>query len=234
MITPYCAHCGQKRAERLTVARPLQDLAQHVFSLDSALGKTLVDLTRRPGFTIRRYIAGDRDSYLNPAKYAFLAATLYALVITVLGIDVRPVQFQDQDPRALAGMRLVLGLVGYLIFVYMLPVAAVLRRCFRSSGFNFAESYVVLLFYAGHFMLISALAAGLGFFSQPWGFPLIRVVGFLVLLTFTSQIYGESKARTLLKTLVVYALIFLGGAISGIGVVAFAYWWTAGAFFAQA
>ncbi len=234
MITPYCAHCGQKRAERLTVARPLKDLAQHVFSLDSVLGKTLFDLTRKPGFAIRRYIAGDRDSYLNPAKYAFLAATVYALTITVLGVDVRPVQFQDQDPRALASMRLVLGLVGYLIFVYMVPVAVVMRRCFRSSGFNFAETYVALLFFSGHYMFVLAMAAALGVFSQPWGFMFVRTLGFLVLLAFTSQLYGEPKGRTLMKTIVVYALIFLGGAISGMGVVLFAYWWTAGAFFAQA
>jgi len=70
----YCSRCGQKKAERLNVRRTFQKFAHHLTNLDSALWRTLVDLTRRPGTVVRRYVAGDRTGYLNPAKYAFLAA----------------------------------------------------------------------------------------------------------------------------------------------------------------
>lgn len=211
----FCSRCGQKRGARLTVRRTLGELLHHLTSVDSALLRTVVGLTRRPGEVVRRYIAGDRTGYLNPAKYTFLAATLYAFVILVFEIDVRPASVRNTDQRAIEGMRLVVGLLGYLVFVYLLPAAALLRWLFRDAPMNFAESYVALLYFAGHYLLGITLLALIGVFSLPVGFWIVRGFGFLVLLWLIADLYQRSRLRTFFSSLAVYALVMAGGLAAG-------------------
>ena len=232
MDTPFCARCGQKRAERLTVSGPLRDLVHHVSSVDSSLARTLVGLTREPGETVRAYLAGNRTGYLNPAKYAFLAATLYTLVVTLFDIDVRPTQWQTSDPRSVATMHLVLGLVGYLVFLYQLPTAAVLRSFFRRSGLNFAETYTALLFYSGHLMLAFTLLAASGAYGWAGGYWLGRLIALVLLVWFVLRIYRAAPLRTLIATVVVYIVMMIGTVISGIAATLIARLWTGGWTFA--
>lgn|GEM_PF-4790129 len=213
---PYCSQCGQKEVQRLTVRGTLTEVVRHLTSLDSVLLRTLVDLTRRPGRVVRRYVAGDRTGYFSPAKYAFLAATAYAFVIHFFDVDVRPTGFRDTDPRAVGAMRLVISLVSYLLFVYLLPAAAVLRRLFRRSRMTLAESYVALLYFAGQYLVASTILALAGVYSLRGGFFVARGLGFVFLLWLIADLYRASHLRTLLASVAVYAMVVLGGILSGV------------------
>lgn len=216
---PYCSQCGQKKERRLTVRGTLGEVAHHLTSFDSVLLRTVVDLSRHPGVVARRYIAGNRTGYFNPAKYVFLAATLYAFVVLYFEVDVRPQGARYDDPRAVAGMRLVVSVVGYLVFVYLLPAAAVLQRLFRRYPLTFAESYVALLFFAGQYIGVLTLLALAGIYSIPGGFWLARGLGFLILLWTLAGLYRSSPLRTVLAGAVVYVVMLVGMILSGMIVV---------------
>ena len=212
----FCSRCGQREARRLSLRRTFGETLEHVASLDSALLRTLIGLSTRPGTTIRRYIAGDRSGLASPAKYAFLAATLYALVINLFEIDVRPAGARSGGAEAEGWMRLIVSLLAYLIFLYLLPAAAVLRLCYRRYGPNFAESYVTLLYFAGQYLLAATFLAALGTFSLDAGFWIVRGVGCLILLWILAELFRASIARTILTTVAVYLLVVLGGMVAGV------------------
>lgn len=179
---PYCSECGLRRIDgRITVRGTFGELGHHLTSMDSALWRTLRDLALDPAEVVRRYLRGDRRWILSPAKLAFLAATVYGIVTTVFQIDVRPVGAQVADPRAVSAMRVILGLVGYLLFLYLLPTAIVLRGLFRRPRLLFAEAYVALLFWISQYLPFLALLGMLGVYEQVWGFWGVRVVGWLLL-----------------------------------------------------
>lgn len=213
---PYCSQCGQKEARRLTVRGTLTEIVSHLTPLDSVMLRTVVDLTRRPGRVVRRYVAGDRTGYFSPAKYAFLAATAYAFVIHFFNVDVRPAGFRNTDPRAVGAMRLVVSLVGYLLFVYLLPAAALMRKLFQRFRMTFAESYVALLYFAGQYLVAITILALLGVYSLPGGFFVVRGLGFVYLLWLITDLYRASPLRTLLAGVAVYAMVVLGGVLSGV------------------
>ena len=81
LATPYCAHCGQKAAERLR----LRELGKEtwdrlrLFELKSA--RTLGRLILSPGTVAREYVMGRRTAHMNPLT---LLIALVAVLVLVL------------------------------------------------------------------------------------------------------------------------------------------------------
>jgi hypothetical protein len=219
----YCSACGQRHAARLRLRRILPEAFRDITSLERGLGRTTLELARSPGRMVRSYIGGDRSGYTNPAKYLLLMATLYALVINLFGIDVRPAGTQSDDPLAVVTMRRVVSILGYMMYLYLLPAAAVLRVCFRKAGLNFTECYVVLLYFAGQYLFYVTILSLAGAFSLSFGFWLVRAIGLVLMVWFLAGVFRASALRTVLASLAVYAAVVVGGALSGL-IVSIAIW----------
>jgi Protein of unknown function (DUF3667) len=86
----YCGQCGQKRTQRLTFVQVTRDLTSQLLQLDFAFLRTAAHLTLGPGRVARGYVKGQRRTYVNPIKYAFVTATVYVLVINFFKVEIVP------------------------------------------------------------------------------------------------------------------------------------------------
>jgi phosphate starvation-inducible membrane PsiE len=159
--TPFCGRCGQPRSTALDLPTLFRGSFARLLDLEGGFLHTFFRLSMDPGIVCRDYVGGRRKPYTHPVSYCFLLVTLYALMINLLGVEVSfggAIEFGDTE-RSL--YRIVHGILAYLLFFTLLPVAALQRRLFASSGNSMADSYVFALFVIGHSSVIGiTFAAG--------------------------------------------------------------------------
>lgn len=220
MEAGYCAQCGERRFRRLDLRRILGEVSADLLNLDTTWLRTLRALTWQPGRTVLAYIAGDRRRFVNPVKYLFVFATLFALAVIAFEVDFRPEELRGYSDVSLAGMHFVFGLLGYLAIIYLLPVAALQARLFRSDGLNVAETYASLCFFAGQVQLFLAIGTVTGILSLPHAMVLSRILAAAYLVFWNSRLFGKFTFGVLWRTLLVYAAyIVFAALVMGIAVV---------------
>jgi hypothetical protein len=78
---PYCHECGQRAHVHRTLTAFFHDLAHGVFHLEGKLWNTLPLLAWKPGELTRRYIDGQRASFVSPiALFLFSVFLMFAVV----------------------------------------------------------------------------------------------------------------------------------------------------------
>ncbi|MEM7583647.1 MAG: DUF3667 domain-containing protein [Acidobacteriota bacterium] len=223
MTGPFCAECGQPRVHRITFKRTFRDGLDHVLSLDSAFLRTLIGLVRRPGRVCREYLEGRRKSYVAPVKYTFFAATIFALIVNFL--DVLPTLPSTNDEQTVRLYRATLSALGYLAFLYVLPIATLQAWLFRRPRYGIAECYAALLFFYGQILILGILLAVTGLYATPYGYWIVHVVGLPYLWWLLTDLYDEPLGWILVKVLPLYFLVmlfnidsdFVVGFLTGIG-----------------
>ena len=81
LVGPYCAHCGQKAHVHRSVRGFLQDFLIGLFNFEGKFWHTLPMLVWRPGEMTRRYIAGERVTFISPvALYLFTVFAMFAVL----------------------------------------------------------------------------------------------------------------------------------------------------------
>ena len=81
LIGPYCAACGQKAHVHRSLRGFFQDMVQALFNFEGKFWRTLPMLAWRPGELTRRYIAGERASFISPvALYLFSVFLMFAVL----------------------------------------------------------------------------------------------------------------------------------------------------------
>ncbi len=93
----FCPQCGQKTHVHRTLSAIGHDLMHGVLHLDGKLWRTLPLLTFKPGQLTRRYIDGERASFVSPmAMFLFSVFAMFA-VFQMVGITT-PSTFDVGDP----------------------------------------------------------------------------------------------------------------------------------------
>lgn len=89
LLGKHCHCCGQKARIRHSLAAFLHDLSHSVLHLEGKLWRTLPMLAGRPGLLTRRYVDGERASFVSP-----LAAFLFSvfLMFAALGLAGGPIR----------------------------------------------------------------------------------------------------------------------------------------------
>jgi hypothetical protein len=83
---PHCHQCGQKGHVHRTLTAFGHDLAHSVLHFDGKLWRTLPLLAWRPGELTRRYVAGQRASFVSPmALFLFSVFLMFAVFSTIGG-----------------------------------------------------------------------------------------------------------------------------------------------------
>lgn len=76
----YCQNCGQKRHVHRSLTAIAHDLVHGVLHLDGKLWRTLPLLTFKPGEITRRYIEGERATFVSPmAMFLFSVFAMFAV-----------------------------------------------------------------------------------------------------------------------------------------------------------
>ncbi|MCP5119647.1 MAG: hypothetical protein GY953_53290, partial [bacterium] len=115
-----------------------------------------------------------------------------------------PAAVPADNERAVQLFQTIISVLGYLAYLYMLPVAALQRWLFRGHGFGVAECYVSLLFFYGQFLLLGALLAICGLYSIPYGLLVARLIGAAYLVWTLAGFYRSSKLATVAKGILLY------------------------------
>ncbi|MCC2546736.1 DUF3667 domain-containing protein [Hymenobacter sp. BT175] len=159
----FCARCGQAAAtHRITLGHWLHDIPHSIWHVDRGLPYTLKQMLRRPGATLRNYLAGQRAPYFRPLSYLLLITGLITLCYVVLRL--RPYNVADPAvPPALRAVqeRFLAFFSKYINWfaVLLLPLSAgVLRLFLRRARYNYAEYITIACFVTGTFHFFALLA----------------------------------------------------------------------------
>lgn len=203
----FCAHCGQAaETHRITLGHWLHDIPHSIWHVDKGLPYTLQQMLRRPGPTLRRYLAGQRAPFFRPLSYLFIITGLITFLYVVLHL--RP--YNVHDPAMPAELRAVQERFITLFSKYinwfavaLLPLtAAVLRLFLRRGGFNYAECITVATFVTGtsHFLTLLVLPV-LFVLNGTRNGQLLMMVVMLLTLIYQSWAYGSLLQSTGLSAL---------------------------------
>ena len=97
LVGPHCHQCGQGGHVHRTLTAFWHDLAHSVLHFDGKLWRTLPLLAWRPGELTRRYVDGQRASFVSPmALFLFSVFLMFAVFSTVGG----PIASSDSPPAS--------------------------------------------------------------------------------------------------------------------------------------
>lgn len=210
----FCSACGQPAYVPLTFRGLFRDSVLRVFDLEAGFLHTLTSLSTRPGQSIRRYVEGRRLPFTHPVSYCFVLVTVYALTVNLLdpGRALESViEFSDIERRL---YHIIHGILAYLVFLILLPVAAIQAGLFRRSGFSVADTYAFSLFVSGQVNLFSAVFAAAGWLGSVAGVAGLIAIQFLYLLWAMTGFYRLSRPPLLRALLVAAANLFIANLLS--------------------
>ena len=95
LVGDYCHRCGQKGHVHRSLAAFGHDLLHGVFHFEGKIWRTLPMLAWRPGELTRRYIEGERASFVSPvALFLFSVFVMFAVISSLGG----PVKVMGTSP----------------------------------------------------------------------------------------------------------------------------------------
>lgn len=219
----FCSHCGQRtNVKRITFKESWYDFWSRVYGFDGMFPRTLRDLTLRPGLAARKFIEGNRVLYYGPVGYFFLMITLYLVMASILGIDIKDFIVDRQSgfieqPKSDSGIaqfsRKVMETVAdniRLVAFVVIPFYAFVARyfLFRKSGFNFMEHMVLPLYVMGHIFWINIIGLFVYKFSGSLIFNSIQSLAIILFLGFayTGLMQHQAKWKAFIKGIFVYVM----------------------------
>lgn len=83
-VGDYCPDCGQKANKELSAFDIVGDFFRELVDTERGFWHTVKGLTLRPGTTVRRYLRGERQSFMSPGRYLLVSAVIAGAVIQIL------------------------------------------------------------------------------------------------------------------------------------------------------
>lgn len=149
----YCSKCGQPfYVKRITLSGLLYDIFHLLTKFERGFGYTLKQLIIAPGHTQRAYIEGDRARHQKPFSLFFICATFSAITrYWILNAFIQYYHLNNTaDFTEAAFFR------EYMVFLYiaLIPLyTLIVCIFFYKSGYNYAETGVMLLYTLSLFFL---------------------------------------------------------------------------------
>jgi Protein of unknown function (DUF3667) len=100
----YCQNCGQSASTDRFSWHEIWHHATHALThVDTGIFFTLLELLRRPGLTIRNYLAGKRRAYFNPFTLLLTCTAICSLLYVHFGVEtqlegIKLNSFEDSSP----------------------------------------------------------------------------------------------------------------------------------------
>ncbi|UOQ52519.1 DUF3667 domain-containing protein [Hymenobacter cellulosivorans] len=180
----FCGHCGQDahHTHRLNLAHMLHEIPHSIWHVDKGIQHSLWNILRRPGTTIRSYLAGQRKYHFPPLSLLLIVTGAYAFISAVLHIDIMPPRDPAMPEAVWQTQKMATDLLAkYMSWYYvaLVPIIAAFARLFlRRGGYNYAECLVIVAFITAICNFLTLLALPLTYFFS--GTPQIQQVGAVV------------------------------------------------------
>jgi hypothetical protein len=201
----YCPECGQKtQVGRLTLSYWLQVLRKKVIDIDSDFLRLLLDLTRKPGHTIKAYLSGKRKQYYEPFKFLTFMLALSVFVNEYFHI------LENIPGGKTPASDFAYRHYNLLILINVPLTAFYTWLLFRRRGYHFAELLAAQAFLGGYRTLFFVLIlAPLLYFQPEHGVMalFLYVIAWMGYFTWANlQLLGKPLLATILKTIAVTLL----------------------------
>ena len=140
----FCPKCGQAaQVHRIDMHHILHDVVHAFLHADKGVIHLTKELARRPGLTVKAYVAGQRKRYFNP--FSYLVISVAVSVFLVHNLHLLDVDTSRGNP----GTALAIKYFNWIMFAGV-PITALFSWwLFRKSGYNYAENLTLHAFLGG-------------------------------------------------------------------------------------
>ncbi len=217
---PFCSQCGQDNThQRLHTKDVLKDVAGHFLTFDSKVFRTVSGLMRNPGRISLEYVQGKRQSYLSPFKFYVTVSALFFLITRLLQVKYRiDISLAPSSRLAQAANEMsqfLTSQLDYVVVVTLPLMAIVFRLVFRKSKYNFAETFVFLLYVTGVGYILQVLITPFARFASEG----LIILGFLLRFGFLicgSVVFYQKKPLlgTVQTVLALFLYVLLTGSVA--------------------
>lgn len=226
VVGKFCSDCGQRQnVKRLSFREGWNDFWTRIYGFDGMFLNTLRDLTIRPGYAALDYLQGNRVKYYGPVGYFFLMITLYLLIASLLGIEIRDVMELSSSVAGTGPLKAGSGqeqfnsmllnmisdnmkLFSFLIIPFQAFIALIF---FRKSRHNFIEHSVIPFYVTGHAFWLSIIGLFLYRIQGPSTYQaMLGLISIPLYVVACLQFYRYQRSwKVLVKSLMAYVSAYV-------------------------
>jgi Protein of unknown function (DUF3667) len=149
----YCASCGQKAGtHRLAMKHILHEVIHAFTHADKGFLLLIRELTIRPGYVAKDYVAGKRKKYFNPFTFLLLMVGLATFVTAAFNLMATQ-PGMEKNP----GVQLVTRYYNFIVLLGVPLMAFFSWLLYRKDRFNYAENLVFTAFITGFSIMFHLL-----------------------------------------------------------------------------
>ncbi len=201
---PHCHRCGQPASTpaRITGHYLLHDIPHSVWHVDHGVIYTVREMLLRPGITIQRYLAGERQPFFRPLSLLLLVGGIGAFLYSVFNIEL----FNEQQPgvtaqvaKAQREMMHMLQKYQTWLSIFILPISATVATPLlrRRTGYTWPEQLVAAALMNGALAAANLLFIPLMvYWSGKPGIGYVAMVMTGVMLMYKTWSYAQLQAQT--------------------------------------
>ncbi|RZK59561.1 MAG: DUF3667 domain-containing protein [Pedobacter sp.] len=207
-VGSFCNNCGQAYlTKRITTGSVIHEIFHFFSHLDKGILYTLKMLVIAPGAMQKEYVEGHRAKHQKPFSMFFLCATIATLIYYWVNlILLKHFNAGNADEASFFHQYFV------ILQVLMLPIYTLFTYVFFiGNKYNFAETFVLLLYSLSILIIVSALLQLLLFIWPDLETRFIELPIVVLYNLFTNfKFYGnEKKWVIVIKTILLSAICFL-------------------------
>ncbi len=240
----YCSSCGQQYLERRFTLRAIFiELLNSITNIEKGFGRTCIDMIRQPGMLIHKYLQGATRDYFKPFRYAFIWATISAVLLIYSGVfeeqqmaSVSWMGEREMSPEELEVNQMIQEKIRNLMSFIVLSIVPfnafgsfLLFRKYRYTRgeevlrFNYAEHLVMNTFITGTTTMIGLIFVCFYFFNTEW-IILSTPISLVVSVLFSAYVfqkvfhinYFNSLWRTVLSVFLSLIIMLIVSSLVGI------------------
>lgn len=210
----YCSQCGNAKDLKRIDEKYIINEVTSVLNFDRGILYTIKELVLRPGVTVRKFIAEDRNRLVKPVIFIIISSLLYSVLRGLLQFEDGYVYYDNSTvTSATVIFEWIQNNYGYGNLIMGVFIALWTKLLFRKYDYNFYEILILLCFVMGIGMIILAV------FGIVQGLTNFKVLQFGGMLFFVycgwaiGQFFDGKKVSSYLKAVLAYVLGFVSFSI---------------------
>ncbi len=235
----YCKQCGAKVIRnRITLRNLIESFSEQFLNYDNKFLQTFIDLFKRPEDVIGSYIDGTRKKYVNVISYFAIAITISGLQIYIINKffpNVIDFSIFTNEKNDMITMNTYKTTTEYqsLLMMFTAPFYALISRVIflKNKKFNYSEHLVIFMYVLAQLSIlgtvITVLFAIIGI-SIGWTSIILMPIQIVYAAYCLKRLYKLSMERIILKTLLLFLILFVLFLIYTVLYVAYVTWYYGG------
>lgn len=203
----FCANCGNPAELRRINGRYIFHEVTSVLNFDRGILYTIKELLIRPGVTVRKFIAEDRNRLVKPVIFIIISSLIYSVLRGFLDFEDGYIHYDNSHiTTATFIFEWVQNNYGYGNLIMGIFIALWTKLLFKKYHYNFYEILILLCFVMGIGMIILAV---FGTIEGLTDLKILKYGGILFVIYSTwaiGQFFDGRKFMSYLKAFFSYVL----------------------------